>query len=135
MTLRNRIVNTAHGTNFARDHTLTDRHIYYHAERAKGGVGMSITETTGVYPSYDIGVMGTIWSFDERNIPWFRKLSQAVHQHGAKIRILPGAPASRLRFGAGGLLLLERLPQLDEHRGRVLDVDDGDRRLTFPHLG
>ena len=87
MTVRNRIVNTAHGTNFARDHILTDRHIYYHAERAKGGVGMSITEATSVHPSYDIGVMDTIWSFDDRNIPWFRRLSNAVHQHGAKILV------------------------------------------------
>lgn len=87
MTVRNRIVNTAHGTNFARDHMVTDRHIHYHVERAKGGVGMSIMEATSVHPSYDIGVMNTIWSFDERNIPWFRRLSRAVHQHQAKILV------------------------------------------------
>ena len=87
LTVRNRIVNTAHGTNFAKDHTVTDRHIYYHVERAKGGVGMSIMEATSVHPSYNLGVMDTIWSFDERNIPQFRRLSRAVHQHGAKILV------------------------------------------------
>ena len=87
MTVRNRIVNTAHGTNFAKDHLLTDRHISYHLERAKGGVGMSIVEATSVHLSYDIGVMSTIWSFDERNVPWFQTLSQAVHWHGAKILV------------------------------------------------
>ena len=87
MTVRNRIVNTAHGTNFARDRMVTDQHIFYHVERAKGGVGMSIMEATSVHPSYDIGVMNTIWSFDERNIPWFRRLSRAVHRHGAKILV------------------------------------------------
>ena len=50
MTVRNRIVNTAHGTNFARDRMVTDRHIFYHVERAKGGVGMSIMEATSVHP-------------------------------------------------------------------------------------
>jgi len=87
MTVRNRIVNTAHGTNFARNHMVTDQHIFYHVERAKGGVGMSIMEATSVHPSYDIGVMNTIWSFDERNIPWFRRLSRAVHRHEAKILV------------------------------------------------
>ena len=87
MTVRNRVVNTAHGTNFAQDRLVTDRHIHYHVERAKGGVGMSIMEATSVHPSYDIGVMNTIWSFDERNIPRFRRLSGAVHRHGAKILV------------------------------------------------
>ena len=87
ITVRNRIVNTAHGTNFAQDRLVTDRHIHYHVERAKGGVGMSIMEATSVHPSYDIGVMNTIWSFDERNIPRFRRLSAAVHRHGAKILV------------------------------------------------
>ncbi len=87
ITLRNRIVNTAHGTNFAQDRLVTDRHIHYHVERAKGGVGLSIMEATSVHPSYDIGVMNTIWSFDERNIPRFRQLSEAVHRHGAKILV------------------------------------------------
>ena len=87
MTVRNRIVNTAHGTNFAQDHMVTDRHIFYHVERAKGGVGMSIMEATSVHPSFGVGVMNTIWSFDERNIPRFRRLSRAVHRHGAKILV------------------------------------------------
>ena len=43
MTVRNRIVNTAHGTNFASDRLVTDQHIYYHVERAKGGVRMRIS--------------------------------------------------------------------------------------------
>ena len=87
MTVRNRIVNTAHGTNFARDHMVTDRHTYYHLERAKGGVGMSIMEATSVHPSFGVGVMNTIWSFDERNIPGFQRLCRAVHRHGAKILV------------------------------------------------
>ena len=87
VTVRNRIVNTAHGTNFASDHMVTDQHIFYHVERAKGGVGMSIMEATSVHPSFGVGVMNTIWSFDERNIPRFRRLSRAVHQHGAKILV------------------------------------------------
>ena len=32
--VRNRIVNTAHGTNFAQDRLVTDRHIHYHVERS-----------------------------------------------------------------------------------------------------
>ena len=85
ITLRNRIVNTAHGTGFAKDHLITEQHIYYHMERAKGGVGMSIIEATSVHPSYDIGGFNMIWNHDDSIIPLYQRLSKAVHENGAKI--------------------------------------------------
>jgi 2,4-dienoyl-CoA reductase-like NADH-dependent reductase (Old Yellow Enzyme family) len=44
ITVKNRIVMTAMTSNYAEDHILSERHIAFYRERAKGGVGLMITE-------------------------------------------------------------------------------------------
>jgi len=39
----NRIHFAAHMTNFGEDHQISERHIYYYQERAKGGCGLITT--------------------------------------------------------------------------------------------
>lgn len=48
---RNRLVSTAHLTNFANNGLPTDRHHAYWLEKARGGVGVIITEGSLVHPS------------------------------------------------------------------------------------
>lgn len=84
VTVRNRIVNTAHLTHFAKDNLPNDRHVHYYAERARGGAGLIVTEATYVHPtsqSLDCVILG----YDPRVVPGFRRIAMAVHQHGAKI--------------------------------------------------
>jgi 2,4-dienoyl-CoA reductase-like NADH-dependent reductase (Old Yellow Enzyme family) len=40
----NRISFSSHLTNFAEDNLPSERHVYYLAERARGGTGLIITE-------------------------------------------------------------------------------------------
>jgi len=49
--IRNRIVSTAHLTNYAEDGLPTDRHRAYWEAKARGGIGMIITEGSLVHPS------------------------------------------------------------------------------------
>ena len=49
--VRNRVVFSAHLTNFAEDNRPGDRLIEYYRERAKGGAGLIITEEQSVHPS------------------------------------------------------------------------------------
>ena len=44
VTVRNRIVFSAHLTNYARDGLPTEQHAAYYAARAAGGSGLIITE-------------------------------------------------------------------------------------------
>lgn len=85
LTLRNRIVNTAHGTGFTRDHVFTDQHVHYYAERARGGVAMIITESASVHPTSNIGSQDTLWGYDRMIVPTYRKVADAVHEHGARV--------------------------------------------------
>ena len=83
--LRNRIVNTAHGTGFTKDHVFTDQHVHYYAERARGGVAMIITESASVHPTSNIGMQDTLWGYDRAIVPAYRKVAGAVHEHGARV--------------------------------------------------
>lgn len=83
--LRNRIVNTAHGTGFTRDHVFTDQHVHYYAERARGGAAMIITESASVHPTSNIGMQDTLWGYDRAIVPSYRKVAGAVHEHGARV--------------------------------------------------
>ncbi len=49
--VRNRIVFSAHLTNYARDGLPTDQHAAYYAARAAGGTGLIITEEHSTHPT------------------------------------------------------------------------------------
>ena len=85
LTLRNRIVNTAHGTGFTKNHVFTDQHVHYYAERARGGVAMIITESASVHPTSNIGAQDTLWGYDREIVPSYRKVAAAVHEHGGRV--------------------------------------------------
>jgi mycofactocin system FadH/OYE family oxidoreductase 2 len=83
MTVRNRIVCPAHWTCFfPQDEPPNERLMCYLAARAKGGAGMIITPQNTVWPSST--ARGYVASHDNRAMPAFRKISQAIQEHGAK---------------------------------------------------
>ncbi len=49
--VKNRLVLLPHGVEFAVDNLPSERHAYYYAERAKGGVGLIVMEACGVHPT------------------------------------------------------------------------------------
>jgi mycofactocin system FadH/OYE family oxidoreductase 2 len=85
VTLRNRIVCPAHVTNFAKDHLPSETDLFYYLERAKGEVGLIITGATHVHPTSTSSLGGDVWNIDDRIIPWYQRISSAVHAYGAKI--------------------------------------------------
>lgn len=85
MTVKNRIFMTPMSTNFAtKDGYVTDEMIYHYARRAKGGVGLITTEVVMIEPTYKY-ILHTASLQDDSYIEGWRKLADAVHQHGAKI--------------------------------------------------
>jgi 2,4-dienoyl-CoA reductase-like NADH-dependent reductase (Old Yellow Enzyme family)/thioredoxin reductase len=78
--IKNRVVRTAHGTNLGGG-TLSDDLIAYHAARARGGVGLSMLEASGIHPS---GPM-TLNAWDDSIIPRYEALMRAVRPHGMRV--------------------------------------------------
>ena len=95
---RNRILKTANGTSFMdEDQTCGDRMVAFYERLAKGGVGFLVVESCGV--EYPLGIQhvhyhedgsyeGVQLHFDDdKYIPGFRKLTDAVHKHGCPVSI------------------------------------------------
>ncbi|MCL9783378.1 NADH:flavin oxidoreductase [Vibrio sp. S4M6] len=89
LTIRNRIVSTAHAEVYATDGGMTtDRYVKYYEEKAKGGCGLCICGGSSVV---SIDSPQSWWSSvnlaTDRIIPHFQDLAHAVHKHGGKIMI------------------------------------------------
>jgi mycofactocin system FadH/OYE family oxidoreductase 2 len=82
--VENRIVLTAHLTNFAQDGLPTDQHAAYYEARADGGAGLVITEENSVHPT-DCAHEKVIRGFSPEVIPAYRKITDSVHRHGTPI--------------------------------------------------
>lgn len=80
LSIKNRVVRTAHGTNLGGG-ALSDDLIAYHAARARGGVGLSMLEASGVHPS---GPM-TLNAWDDSIIPRYEALVRAIRPHGMRM--------------------------------------------------
>lgn len=89
VTVRNRIVSTAHAEVYATDGGMTtERYIRYYEEKAKGGCGLSICGGSSVV---SIDSPQSWWKSvnlsTDAIIPHFQNLADAVHRHGGKIMI------------------------------------------------
>jgi mycofactocin system FadH/OYE family oxidoreductase 2 len=81
---RNRIVFSAHLTNYARDGKPTEQHAAYYAARAAGGAGLIITEEHSTHPT-DWPYEKLIHGFHRDVIPGYRRITDAVHRHRTPI--------------------------------------------------
>ncbi|WP_250291070.1 mycofactocin system FadH/OYE family oxidoreductase 2 [Frankia sp. CiP1_Cm_nod1] len=84
LTVDNRVVFSAHLTNYARDGLPSDQHVAYYAARAAGGAGMIITEEHSTHPT-DWPYEKLIHGFNPQVIPGYRRITDAVHAHGVPI--------------------------------------------------
>lgn len=80
----NRISFSAHLTNFAENNLPSEQHVYYLAERAKGGAGLIITEEQSVHPT-DHAYEKLIDAFKPEVVPRYHKICRAVHEYETKI--------------------------------------------------
>jgi len=80
----NRIHFAAHMTNFAEDQKISERHVYYYRERAKGGCGLITTEELTVHPT-DHAYDKLVDAFEPEVIPGFRALTKTIHEFETKI--------------------------------------------------
>ncbi|MFC3110016.1 FAD-dependent oxidoreductase [Undibacterium arcticum] len=88
VTIRNRIISTAHAEVYAENGLPGERYIRYYEEKAKGGLGLaicggsssvSIDSPQGWWKSVDLS--------HDRIIEPLARLAETMHKHGAKIMI------------------------------------------------
>jgi len=103
LTIRNRIVSTAHAEVYATDGGMTtERYVKYYEEKAKGGCGLCICGGSSVV-SIDSpqGWWSSVNLATDRIIPHFQNLADAVHKHGGRIMIQITHMGRRSRWDGG----------------------------------
>ena len=89
MTLRNRIVMTPIGTNFAEQTgEVNERIIDYYKQRAKGGTGLITIEAASVYSPQGASGSYQLRIDHDNYIPGLYRLCESIHDCGSKISIL-----------------------------------------------
>lgn len=122
MEVKNRIVMPPMVTLFAGlDRGVTDRLIDYHVERARGGVGMIIVESTdvdplGVRPSPRLGI------FKDNFITGLNRLAEAVKPYGVRIGLQLGHPGRQAKWVGDGLSPVAPSPLMCRFEGRSSDA-------------
>jgi mycofactocin system FadH/OYE family oxidoreductase 2 len=84
VTIPNRIVFSAHLTNYAEDGLPTEQHAAYYEARAAGGSGLIITEEHSTHPT-DWPYEKLIHGFHRAVIPGYKRITERVHRHGTPI--------------------------------------------------
>ena len=87
LTLKNRIMTTAHEPAYTEDGLPKDRYRAYHEERAKGGVGMVMTAGSAVVSRDSPAAFGNVAAWKDEVVPWMAKLTEACHAHGTAVMI------------------------------------------------
>lgn len=86
LTIKNRIAMTAASASLSQpDGTMTEEMLAYYEKRAKGGVGLIITEMVCVDEERGVLFYRELNAAREENIPSFRQLADRVHPYGTKI--------------------------------------------------
>ena len=87
LTLRNRIMSTAHEPNYHEDGMPKDRYRRYHVEKAKGGIALTMTAGSAVVARDSAPVFGNLLAYKDEIVGWLRMLSDECHEHGAAVMI------------------------------------------------
>jgi 2,4-dienoyl-CoA reductase-like NADH-dependent reductase (Old Yellow Enzyme family) len=87
LTLRNRLMSTAHEPSFSEEGMPKDRYRLYHVEKAKGGIALTMTAGSAVVSPDSPPVFGNLLAYKDEIVPWMRRLSDDCHAHGAAVMI------------------------------------------------
>ena len=86
--LKNRMIMAAMGSNFAsEDGHITDQLVAYYEERARGGIGLIILETSAITWPAGASMPNMIGFSKDEFIPGLQSLTQRIHQHLSLIHI------------------------------------------------
>src|SRR3954452_15133339 len=87
LTLRNRLMSTAHEPAYTVDGMPAERYRLYHVEKAKGGIGLTMIGGSAVVAADSPQAFGNILLYKDEVVGHLARLADAVHEHGAAVMI------------------------------------------------
>ena len=83
--LRNRVVSTSHEPAYSEDGLPKQRYAKYHAEKAKGGLALTMIGGSAVVAPDSPPAFGNLQLYKDEIVPWLGRLANSVHEHGAYV--------------------------------------------------
>jgi 2,4-dienoyl-CoA reductase-like NADH-dependent reductase (Old Yellow Enzyme family) len=87
LTLRNRVFSSSHEPAYSEGGMPTERYRLYHVEKAKGGIGLTMTAGSAVVARDSPPAFGNLHAYDDAIVPWIRQMTDEIHEHGASCMI------------------------------------------------
>jgi 2,4-dienoyl-CoA reductase-like NADH-dependent reductase (Old Yellow Enzyme family)/thioredoxin reductase len=87
LSLRNRVMSTAHEPAYSEDGMPKDRYRLYHVEKARGGIALTMTAGSAVVSRDSPPAFGNLLAYKDEIVPWLRRLSEECHEHGSAVMI------------------------------------------------
>ena len=87
LTLRNRIMTTAHEPAYPEEGMPKARYRAYHVERAKGGIALTMTAGSAAVSRDSPPAFNNILLYKDEVVRWMKELADACHEHGAAVMV------------------------------------------------
>ena len=87
LTLKNRIMSTAHEPAYSEDGMPKDRYRLYHLEKAKGGIAMTMTAGSAIVAEDSPPAFGNLHAYKDEIVPWLKRLADDCHAEGCAVMI------------------------------------------------
>jgi len=85
LTLKNRVVSTAHEPAYTEGRMPGERYLRYQEEKAKGGIGLTMFGGSCTVSADSPAAFGNIDASTDQVVTFYADLSDAIHKHGAAI--------------------------------------------------
>lgn len=103
VTVRNRVLVSAHVPGFAENNRAGKTYVDYHRRYASNGVGLQITGGTPIHRSGMLSLAPDgLWNLDDGVIPGYQALARAVHDDGGRILAQLAHSAGTVRIDRAG---------------------------------
>ena len=87
LTLKNRVMSTSHEPAYSEDGMPKERYRLYHAEKAKGGMALTMTAGSAIVSRDSPAAFGNLHVYDDAIVPWLKELADDCHQYDCKVMI------------------------------------------------
>ncbi len=133
LTIRNRVMSSSHEPAYSEDGMPKERYRLYHVEKAKGGIGLTMTAGSALVAEDSPPAFGNLYAYDDAIIPWIRELSDAVHAHGSAVMIQLTHLGRRTTWNSGDWLPVIAPSSVREpaHRAFPKVAEDWDIERTI----
>ncbi|TGG94974.1 FAD-binding protein [Natronospirillum operosum] len=128
LTLRNRLMMTSHEPAYPEDGMPKALYRAYHVERARAGLGLTMTAGSAAVAKDSPPVFNNILAYKDEVVPWLRDLTEACHEHGTAVMIQLTHLGRRTRWDKGDWLPAVSASHNREasHRAFPKQVEDWD---------